>query len=108
MKIVICICIILSSCDLQAVECAGVDLVPVPSNLVDVVWGGERPPHPCNQVMVLPIKYSGNSQPLPLYGLLLADILCVQVAAGRTRWVTYERKWRLKGHQLSWLLNYMK
>ena len=75
----ICICIILLSCDLQAVECAGVDLVSVPSNLVDVVWGGERPPRPCNQVMVLPIEYSGISQPLPLHRLLLIDILVFAV-----------------------------
>ncbi len=47
--------------DLQALECAGIDLLPVTTNLIDVVWGGEKPARPCNQLMVLPIKYSGRS-----------------------------------------------
>lgn len=45
----------------EALDCAGIDLVPVSNNLTDVVWGGEKPPRPCNQLMVLPIKYSGRS-----------------------------------------------
>ena len=71
---------------MQAVECAGVDLVSVPSNLVDVVWGGERPPRPCNQVMVLPIEYSGNSQPLQLHRLLLLDALVFAVRVWVCAW----------------------
>ena len=29
-------------------------------NLVDVVWGSDRPSPPCNPLLILPLKYSGE------------------------------------------------
>ena len=45
----------------EAVECSGQILVPVSVNLVDLVWD-DRPPPPCNPVVVLPLKYTGQRQ----------------------------------------------
>ena len=29
-------------------------------NLVDVAWGSDRPSPPCNPLLILPLKYSGE------------------------------------------------
>lgn len=42
---------------------AGHNLVPVAANLVDQVWGDERPAPPADEVFVQTIKYSGCSWP---------------------------------------------
>ncbi|KAI1812853.1 aminopeptidase-like protein [Poronia punctata] len=39
----------------------GKDLEPVAENLVDLVWGSERPPRPNEPVIVLDEKYAGKS-----------------------------------------------
>jgi Xaa-Pro aminopeptidase len=41
---------------LQPRECT---LVPVSENLVDIVWGSERPARPATEVIPLDIKYAG-------------------------------------------------
>lgn len=38
-----------------------IDLLPTPSNLVDQVWGGDRPVFKPNPVFHLPLHYSGQS-----------------------------------------------
>jgi Xaa-Pro aminopeptidase len=38
----------------------GSSLVSTEENLVDLVWGKDRPPRPCNPVNVLPLKYTGK------------------------------------------------
>ncbi len=38
----------------------GSDLVAVTDNLVDIVWGADRPPRPAEPVKVLPVKFSGK------------------------------------------------
>ena len=38
----------------------GSDLVAVSENLVDKVWGGDRPPRPCEPVKLLPVKFAGK------------------------------------------------
>jgi Xaa-Pro aminopeptidase len=38
----------------------GSGLKPVKENLVDLVWGNERPPPPDQQVTVHDVKYSGK------------------------------------------------
>ena len=43
----------------EALECSGQILVPVTHNLVDIVWGSERPSRPTNPLFVLSTKYSG-------------------------------------------------
>ena len=43
----------------DAVECSGQLLVPLSHNLIDEVWGSERPPRPTNPLIVLATKYSG-------------------------------------------------
>lgn len=44
-----------------ALEPAGIKLVPVSRNLVDAVWGRERPPAPQDPVFLHPQKYAGRS-----------------------------------------------
>ena len=44
----------------DAVETSGQVLASVTHNLVDVVWGRERPPRPLNPLLVLGTKYSGE------------------------------------------------
>ncbi|GAA5914813.1 hypothetical protein JCM6882_007280 [Rhodosporidiobolus microsporus] len=45
-----------------ALQAAGVELVPLKGeNLVDAVWGAERPQRPKNEVFVLEDKYAGES-----------------------------------------------
>ncbi|CAI2198217.1 3654_t:CDS:2, partial [Funneliformis geosporum] len=39
----------------------GSSLVSIEDNLVDLVWGDERPSRPCNPVNVLSLKYTGRS-----------------------------------------------
>ena len=54
-------------------------LVPISTNLVDLVWQSEaeRPPHPTTPVFMLPLKYAGESKhPLLLLLLLLLSLLC--------------------------------
>ena len=45
---------------LQALESSGQELVAVSVNMVDVVWGSDRPSPPCNPLLILPLKYSGE------------------------------------------------
>ena len=45
---------------LQALESSGQELIAVSVNLVDVVWGSNRPSPPCNPLLILPLKYSGE------------------------------------------------
>jgi Xaa-Pro aminopeptidase len=44
-------------------------LVPIEENLVDVVWGAERPARPTHPAFALDIKYAGElkSYPVSLY-----------------------------------------
>ena len=44
----------------EALECSGQNMVAVQCNLVDIVWGSERPPRPANPLLVLSTKYSGK------------------------------------------------
>jgi len=37
------------------------ELVPLDANLVDQVWGKERPPRPTNPIFPLEVKYAGKS-----------------------------------------------
>ncbi|PIK53710.1 putative xaa-Pro aminopeptidase 1 isoform X1 [Apostichopus japonicus] len=43
----------------KGLKAAGNYLVPVSDNLVDIVWGSERPEPPCSALMVQDIKFSG-------------------------------------------------
>lgn len=43
----------------EALECSGQVLVGLPHNLIDVVWGSERPARPTNPLLVLSTNYSG-------------------------------------------------
>lgn len=45
----------------QVRKAGGSELVPLEENLVDLVWAGDRPPHPRKQVKVLPEKFAGKS-----------------------------------------------
>jgi len=45
----------------QGLESGGQELVATSVNLVDEVWGSERPPRPCNPLLTLSLKYSGRS-----------------------------------------------
>jgi len=45
----------------KSFEKVGSTLVPTETNLVDIVWGDERPPRPKNQVFVLEEKYAGRN-----------------------------------------------
>ncbi|KAJ9134407.1 Metallopeptidase family m24 [Pleurostoma richardsiae] len=38
----------------------GADLVPLEDNLVDKVWGNDRPPRPREEVKLLPLQYAGK------------------------------------------------
>ena len=44
----------------DALDTSGQVLVGVAHNLVDVVWGSERPARPLNPLLVLSTKYSGK------------------------------------------------
>ncbi|EIN09077.1 Creatinase/aminopeptidase [Punctularia strigosozonata HHB-11173 SS5] len=37
------------------------ELVPLEDNLVDLVWGADRPPRPTNPIFALDVKYAGES-----------------------------------------------
>ena len=41
-------------------KCGGADLLPLEENLVDIVWGEERPPRPREPVIVLPETLAGK------------------------------------------------
>lgn len=47
----------------------GSQLAAVPENLVDLVWGAERPSRPNEKVTFLPLKYSGKHTKEKLVGL---------------------------------------
>ncbi|KAI9308768.1 peptidase M24, structural domain-containing protein [Cunninghamella echinulata] len=42
-------------------ETVGSTLVPIHENLVDIAWGGARPPAPHHKVIVHPIEFSGKT-----------------------------------------------
>jgi len=42
-------------------ESAGHSLVPTSNNLIDVLWGDQRPPPPNNPIFTHPLKYAGQS-----------------------------------------------
>jgi len=44
----------------EGLESGGQELVATSVNLVDEVWGSERPPRPCNPLLTLSLKYSGE------------------------------------------------
>ena len=46
---------------MQGLESGGQELVATSVNLVDEVWGSERPPRPCNPLLTLSLKYSGEN-----------------------------------------------
>lgn len=50
----------------DALECSGQMLIALTFNLIDIVWGSERPPRPTNSLVVLCNKYSGEPS-LPNY-----------------------------------------
>lgn len=70
----------------DALECSGQIMVSVSHNLIDVVWGRERPPRPSNPLIVLDTKYSGV---LVAVNIVLDDvnwiIYLLKVVAGKTR-----------------------
>jgi Xaa-Pro aminopeptidase len=41
-------------------EAAGLSLVPVTPNLIDIIWE-DRPPAPCNIIQPLSVKYTGKN-----------------------------------------------
>ncbi|KAK4217331.1 putative Xaa-Pro aminopeptidase P [Rhypophila decipiens] len=41
-------------------KAGGAGLEAISENLIDLVWGTERPPHPSEPVILLPVKYSGK------------------------------------------------
>ncbi|CAM1510300.1 Fc.00g006350.m01.CDS01 [Cosmosporella sp. VM-42] len=41
-------------------KCGGADLLPLDENLVDLVWGDERPPDPREVINVLPERFAGK------------------------------------------------
>ncbi|CAG8533718.1 4119_t:CDS:10 [Cetraspora pellucida] len=45
----------------ESLEKVGSCLIPISQNLVDLVWGNERPPRPINEVTILEERYSGRS-----------------------------------------------
>ncbi|EER27392.1 Xaa-Pro aminopeptidase, putative [Coccidioides posadasii C735 delta SOWgp] len=45
----------------DTIKNTGGSLVGVPDNLVDLVWGGDRPARPREKVMVHPIEFAGQS-----------------------------------------------
>ena len=44
----------------ETLEKDGSSLVGVQQNLVDLVWGNDRPPRPQEKVRVHPVKYAGK------------------------------------------------
>lgn len=42
-------------------KCGGSELVPIEENLVDLVWGDQRPERPREAVILLPDEYAGKS-----------------------------------------------
>jgi Xaa-Pro aminopeptidase len=44
----------------ETLEKSGSSLVGVPENLIDLVWGKERPARPSEKVRVHPEKYAGK------------------------------------------------
>lgn len=45
----------------ESLEKGGSKLVGIDQNLVDIVWGDERPPRPNEKVKVHPAEYAGKS-----------------------------------------------
>ncbi|CAG8516624.1 9250_t:CDS:10 [Racocetra fulgida] len=45
----------------ESLEKIGSCLIPIGQNLVDLVWGNERPPRPTKEVIILEERYSGRS-----------------------------------------------
>ncbi|NXL64528.1 XPP2 aminopeptidase, partial [Chordeiles acutipennis] len=45
----------------QALHGSGRTLLPIETNLVDQVWGDERPPPPTSQIYSLPAEFTGSS-----------------------------------------------
>jgi hypothetical protein len=41
-------------------EAAGIHLVAIENNLVDIVWDKEKPPRPTGHAMPLELKYTGE------------------------------------------------
>lgn len=39
----------------------GVALVGIKTNLVDAIWGDDRPPRPQEKIKVLPLEFSGKT-----------------------------------------------
>ncbi|CAG8652193.1 25766_t:CDS:10, partial [Racocetra persica] len=45
----------------ESLEKIGSCLTPISQNLIDLVWGNERPPRPTKEVIILEERYSGRS-----------------------------------------------
>lgn len=58
----------------KSFEPTGSELVSLKQNPVDIVWGKDRPIHPCNKVFSLDVKYAGQHD-MPL-AYLDTDISC--------------------------------
>ena len=67
-------------------EAKGSKLVPLSVNLVDEVWGSERPPRPASKVFALDIKYAGKN-PLCIHLSYLSYIFLGRSAADKLKHV---------------------
>lgn len=74
------------------------ELVPLSHNLVDIVWGSERPRRPKNLVFPLDVKYSGLNISSPLSSLFL-DLLQGKVSAVKS--IVQDMNW-LRRTRLRW------
>lgn len=49
----------------QALHGSGRTLLPIETNLVDQVWGGQRPPPASSEIYSLPAEFTGVTAVLP-------------------------------------------
>jgi len=52
-------------CEQEVRDGGGAEMVAVRENLVDLVWGDQRPPPPSGELIILDVKFAGVLLPPP-------------------------------------------
>ena len=65
---------------------AGMELVSIKENLIDQVWGAERPPFPMNVAIVHPLEVRSFDATAAPAGIVLIQLISLSLSLSLSQW----------------------